>query len=230
MAGEERAAPVVGTPADEVPAKTEEKSVTLKEFSEEIPPGREVVVGDALEEHAQQPVFYIRKIGISLYCPKCEGIMIFQKGRSLENIHVGTDHQPIHVQFRCRNCQETTKLYSLFVRLTSSPACMLWKLAEVPDFGPPTPAKVIKIIGPEKDYYLKGRRCENQGLGIGAFGYYRRVVENQKNRIIDEIIKAAKRIDAPKEMLDSLEAAKKETRFTRCGFRRMAIAVPNWCR
>ena len=57
-----------------------------------------------------------------------------------------------------------------------------------PPFGPPTPARVITLIGPDKEYYLKGRRAENQGMGIGAFSYYRRVVENQKNRIIDEVI------------------------------------------
>ena len=117
------------------------------------------------------------------------------------------------MRFCCRNCEKSIKLYSLLVHLSSA-GCTLWKLAEVPDFGPPTPAKVIKIVGPEKDYYLKGRRCENQGLGIGAFGYYRRVIETQKNRIIDEIIRAAKKIEAPKEMVEALEAAKAETQFT----------------
>jgi hypothetical protein len=77
----------------------------------------------------------------------------------------------------------------------------------------------------KRDYYLKGRRCENQGLGIGAFGYYRRVVENQKNRIIDEIIRAAKKINAPQEMVDGLEAAKLETQFI-TAIDRIKPAVP----
>jgi hypothetical protein len=38
-----------------------------------------------------------------------------------------------------------------------------------------------------------GRRAENQGMGIGAFAYYRRVVENQKNRIIAEIKRVAEK-------------------------------------
>lgn len=88
------------------------------------------------------------------------------------------------------------------------------KLAERPDFGGPTPASVFNLIGPERDYYLKGRRCENRGLGIGAFAYYRRAVENQKHRILDEIIRAAKRIEAPAEMIADLEAAKTETQFS----------------
>jgi hypothetical protein len=40
------------------------------------------------------------------------------------------------------------------------------KFGEVEPFGPPTPARVITLLGPEKDYYLKGRRAENQGMGI----------------------------------------------------------------
>jgi hypothetical protein len=52
-------------------------------------------------------------------------------------------------------------------------------------------------------------------LGIGAFGYYRRVVENQKNRILGEILKLAQKIDAQPEMIAALEAAKKETQFSK---------------
>ncbi|PIT81270.1 hypothetical protein B9Z40_14560 [Limnohabitans sp. 15K] len=71
------------------------------------------------------------------------------------------------------------------------------------------------MIGGERDYFLKGRRAENQGLGIAAFAYYRRVVENQKTRIIDEIIRVAQKIGAPKEVTDDLNAARSETQFSR---------------
>jgi hypothetical protein len=215
MAGEERGIPAVGTPADEVPEAPEKKAVGLKEFFEKIPPGQQVLVENAVEEGQSPHQYYIREIDVDLHCDtadKCGGIRSFHKVRSLESIFIAA-HQPVHVRFRCRNCEKSIKLYSLLVDLSSA-GCMLWKLAEVPDFGPPTPAKVIKIVGPEKDYYLRGRRCENQGLGIGAFGYYRRVVETQKNRIIDEIIRAARKIEAPKEMVEALEAAKAETQFT----------------
>ena len=62
---------------------------------------------------------------------------------------------------------------------------------EYPPFGERTPAKVITMIGPDRDLFLNGRRAENHGLGIGASAYYRRVVENQKDRIFDMIIEAA---------------------------------------
>jgi hypothetical protein len=89
------------------------------------------------------------------------------------------------------------------------------KLGEDPSFGPPVPARVISLVGPDREAFLKGRRCEIQGLGIGAFAYYRRVIENQKNRLFDEIIKVAKRLNAPKDQIQTLEVAKTETQFSK---------------
>jgi hypothetical protein len=74
---------------------------------------------------------------------------------------------------------------------------------------------LIKLIGPERELFLKGRRCENQGLGIGAFAYYRRVVENQKSRILGEIIKVSEKLNIPSEHTSILKAAQKETQFSR---------------
>ena len=65
------------------------------------------------------------------------------------------------------------------------------------------------------DIFLKGRNCENHGLGIGAFSYYRRVVENQKNRILEEIVKVSEKIGVPQDKIDILYEAIKETRFSK---------------
>ncbi len=89
------------------------------------------------------------------------------------------------------------------------------KFGENPVFGPPIPARLLKLIGPDRDTFLKGRRCENQGLGVGAFVYYRRVVEQQKIRIFKEIVKVSEKIGAPKEKLTILNAAMVEGQFTK---------------
>ena len=67
----------------------------------------------------------------------------------------------------------------------------------------------------DKELHLQGRRSESRGLGIGAFSYYRRVVENQKGRIIAEIAKAAKKLGANSDVLRRFEAAVKETQFSK---------------
>jgi len=74
---------------------------------------------------------------------------------------------------------------------------------------------VISMVGPDRDLFLKGRRAENQGLGLGAFAYYRRVVENQRGRLLDEIIRVAKRIGGRPDTLKSLEAAAVEQQFSK---------------
>lgn len=89
------------------------------------------------------------------------------------------------------------------------------KLGEEPPFGPPIPSRVISLIGPDRELFIRGRRSESQGLGIGAFAYYRRVVENQKNRIISEIAKVAGRLGADKETTEQFEEAIKETLFSK---------------
>lgn len=91
----------------------------------------------------------------------------------------------------------------------------IYKYGELPPFGQPTPPRLLRILGSvEKEYYLKGRRAEHQGMRVGAFAYYRRVVENQKNRLFDEIIRVAQQIGASAEMLDELKDAKNQTQFS----------------
>jgi hypothetical protein len=88
------------------------------------------------------------------------------------------------------------------------------KLGETPPFGPHTPARVITLIGGDRELFLQGRRAENRAMGIGAFAYYRRVVENQKTRIIEQIGKVAAKLGAKPEILKEFEAAAKETQFS----------------
>lgn len=71
------------------------------------------------------------------------------------------------------------------------------------------------MLGDNRDLFMKGRRCESQGLGIGAFVYYRRVVERQRASIIGEIIRVARSINAPSATLQVLETARTETQFSK---------------
>jgi hypothetical protein len=73
----------------------------------------------------------------------------------------------------------------------------------------------MSLVGPDRELYLKGRRAEAEGLGVGAFAYYRRIVEDQKNRLLDEIIRVARHTKAPADAIARLEAAKTETQFGR---------------
>jgi hypothetical protein len=46
---------------------------------------------------------------------------------------------------------------------------------------------IEKLLGVHSTYYKKGLTCESQGYGIGAFGYYRRIVEETIDEMLNEI-------------------------------------------
>ena len=69
-------------------------------------------------------------------------------------------------------------------QINKSPNFNIIKVGEFPFFGAPVPSNLIKTFGPEKYLFIKGKKCESQSLGIAAFTYYRRVIENQKNKCV----------------------------------------------
>ena len=112
------------------------------------------------------------------------------------------------------------KIFSLKIKATGDVLSLtqigfglIEKLGEFPAFGPSTPARLMRMLQNNRDLFLKGRRCESQGLGIAAFAYYRRVVEDQKSKIIEEIIRACQLLNIDEEHINIFEQAKSEHQF-----------------
>ncbi len=152
---------------------------------------------------------------IQLHCASdvCGGTRTFSNRDGL--IGLTEQIRNVFLVYNCRNCNKSPKIFAIRAVNISQGAGAALKYGEDPAFGPPTPSRLISLVGKDREAFLKGRRCENQGLGIGAFAYYRRVVENQKNRLLDEILRVAERIRAPRELISSLNAAKNETQFSK---------------
>jgi hypothetical protein len=55
---------------------------------------------------------------------------------------------------------------------------------------------------------LKGNELEELGFGIGAFVYYRRVVENQRTTLIDLLISVMKQENIASETISEVEKCK----------------------
>lgn len=199
----------------------ETERISLPEFLEGIAPsqlmavarmarGLETTSGSIYDHRFRTP-------DIQLHCSheSCNGTRFF---RCIDD---GPSVSPasfkfFYLTYRCGNCQNVEKTFSIAARLDEEGGSgQCYKFGESPTYGPPTPSRLIKLIGPDRETFLKGRRCENQGLGIGAFVYYRRVVENQKNRILAEIIKVANKLSVSPDLIAELEAAKAETQFSR---------------
>lgn len=206
---------------DDADIKEATTLIPLAEFLESTPPGSVTSVSSLAERTTYKGGNYAGHLfyapDIQLHCPHdaCNGMRFFRFSSRERSLVSDDNWHYFYASYKCSNCQQTEKTFSLAAqRDKSDESGRCYKFGELPGYGPPTPARLMKLVGPDRELFLKGRRCENQGLGIGAFVYYRRVVEGQKNRILDEIIKVSSKLCAPAEALAKLEAAKKESRFT----------------
>ncbi len=151
---------------------------------------------------------------IRLICDtgECGGFRFFDPYPS--TFHLYTSWVKLFFTYKCRHCGKTEKTYALLMRRRTTQQANAVKLGEWPVFAPHVPARVLAMVGDDQRLFMKGRQAEALGLGIAAFAYYRRVVENQKSRLIEEIAKVARRVGTAAATIELIEDAAKETRFT----------------
>ena len=157
---------------------------------------------------------------IRLWCDSegCDGFRNFDPVDDNDELRIDKDEDKARdwfFEFVCRNCRRSEKKYAVSYRYnTGDKELIAVKLGEHPPLSLHLPSRLRKLVGSELEKFNKGLQSEAHGLGVGAFAYYRRVVENQKDRLIDEIIKVAKlRSPLPHELLEELDQAKRETQF-----------------
>ena len=183
--------------------ETEATYQTFPDFLQNTPPNKlghisNLVVQGDMFKSASTVHWVINAPMLELHCSDdlCNG------ARSFRCPVLPSERKPVeqdivnylYVKYQCSNCHNTLKIYSLAVKIDEIPRGTCYKLGEDPPYGPPISPKLIRLIQPDSDMFMQGRRCENQGFGIGAFAYYRRVVENQKNRILGEIVKVSEKM------------------------------------
>lgn len=205
---------------DQEQTETEVLSQTFADFLQNTPPNQPVHISDLVDLYPG----YEKKINapeLRLHCSheSCNGDRFFRcldLPNNRKPLHKGTLNY-LYIRYQCDNCKKTQKIYSLGAMIDRSqePHGICFKFGEFPQYGPRVPPRLLKLIGPDSDMFKQGHRCESQGFGIGAFAYYRRVVENQKNRILEEIVKVSEKIEAPQDRIDTLREAIDETQFSK---------------
>ncbi len=197
------------------PQKSDEGLILFAEFLESVPPGKgRKILNLCQHEHYS---IYLENPEIKAHCPsdKCNGSRIFRTpGNNTELIETGKAYD-LFLEYSCSNCHGHKITFAVIAIRTNESEGICEKYGQSPNFGPKMPSRLLKLFGPDRRDFIKGRQCENQGLGIGAFAYYRRVVENQKDQIFDNIIRVAIKLDVEEEITNALEAAKKEGQFTK---------------
>ena len=192
---------------------------TIAEFLESTPPNQVIQISNlSIRSHNPYLEIDMYTPEIQLHCTheKCSGVRFFRCESGKHTLN-SKDYEFFYIKYRCSNCLNNVKTFSLAAKVDSDrePQGSCYKFGELPPFGPLTSPKLITLIGPDRDEFLKGRRCENQGLGVGAFIYYRRVVENQKTRILEEIIRVCEKIGASEDKIGKLKSAVTENQFSK---------------
>ena len=211
--------------SDKAQESSTPEGISLAEFLESVPPGRTAIVTDTLQvttRSHQSDDYSINLPDLHLHCTSeaCNGLRFFAPTLpyNRKTLEVSTSRSPDFqfLHYTCRNCGRSRRVFSVSARLTTDKTTSeIHKLGEVPPFGPPTPPRLITLIGGDRELFLKGRRAENQALGIAAFAYYRRVVENQKAKILGEMLRVATMVNAEVSLIEELKAAQAESQFSK---------------
>jgi hypothetical protein len=156
-----------------------------------------------------------RNFDVPLHCSRCGGVRLFE---SEDDITISPmKSYNTYVTYACKNCEAEFKIYSLLITATKDAGLVyMQKYGEEPPFNIDVPDTLDRVLGKEHlALFKKGLHAEVAGLGVGAFTYYRRVLDSQRIRILDHLSKAAVKLQADAELIEQIEAAKKETQFTK---------------
>ncbi|MBW2488320.1 MAG: hypothetical protein JRE72_12930 [Deltaproteobacteria bacterium] len=191
------------------------EAVKFEDFLSKYPPGEAQAISNLGISRSPNATPILIKPRLKLHCPNsiCSGIRFFDSYQT-KKVPLSEKWTRIFLHYSCANCRSHSKIFAIMARWnTDIDEGEAIKVGEWPPFGPKVSARVLSLLGENKDLFLMGRRSEIQGLGIGALAYYRKVIENQKDHLIDEIIRVVRRSGSSESHIEKLKSAKMEPKF-----------------
>jgi hypothetical protein len=160
------------------------KNMPIKEFLEQWP----------LYKKFPSPNFncslgHLPKPAINMVCPICKSNQTYimtnnyydRKGLAPAKNATGL---VLFIKYHCAHSCGHERCFMVSVDPTGE---NLVKVGQSPPWEIEMNKDLSKSLGGYDDYFKKALVCESQGYGIGAFSYYRRVVEGLIDKLLDEI-------------------------------------------
>jgi hypothetical protein len=188
------------------------QTIKFEDLLGKYPPGQMYAITNLGISRSPSSAPILNKPRLKLYCPDdfCNGVRFFD-ARQAQKVALTEKWSRVFLHYSCSNCRCRSKIFAIMARWNAvADEGEAVKIGEWPPFGPQVSARVTSIVGQSNALFLMGCRAEMQGLGIGAMLYYRKVVENQKNQIIDEIIRVGRRAHSSEPQIEKLKAARSE--------------------
>ena len=181
------------------PMSTREAMAAWAAFLEAQPSNIALTIPALLrtQERLRRLSWNIRLPPIDIHCDRDGGFRRFSADQDSLDLKNPPESYSF-ITYRCRNCEETTKTFAVMIHwnpLLDDSNAEVMKLGEYPPFSAPISPRIKKLLSPsDLELFRKGNRATDQGLGIGAASYFRRVVENQWSHLVTEIKQAAERV------------------------------------
>ena len=148
---------------------------------------------------------------INIACPICKSPQTFTLRNNVIELAQWPKGNPKGVIFRllycCTHCEK--HLQHFYVRVDDEKETYM-KVGQYPAWQTKSDPEIERLLREHSSLYKKGLICESQGYGIGAFGYYRRIVEEVIDQLLDEITDLI-----PPDELEVYHAAVERTKETR---------------
>lgn len=177
-----------------------------KEFLEQYPLYRKFETKLLPEE-----VNYLPVVSINMDCPRCKsGQTFLMTNKYYENCeyqNYPTGGLVLRLRYLCAHCKTFVRYF--FIRIASDRKS-IFKVGQYPAWDIACDPIIESMLGVQVDCYKKGMICESQGYGIGAYSYYRRIVEDIIGKLLDDISGLIPSADKEKYS-NALEETKKTT-------------------
>ena len=149
--------------------------------------------------------FWIREI--DAFCENCQQLRPFQDlrsrgggaGMTAQHLKTGTSY----FEFKCVSCGKSKREYHV-EQVVEGETIRLQKYGELPRKRLAKNPVLQRFLKDDLDNYEKAVVCLSSGYGIAAFAYFRRVVENNVNKLLDLVQEDAQSSGADTEVTAAL--------------------------
>ena len=171
----------------------------------------------------------LEKVNINMYCIQCKDIRTFIMINNYRTWIKGTETSMVEftknihfdkhlkipeegifswLEYLCASCNKFVRHFIIEMNTEKE---YLRKAGQFPPWDISIEKEVDRSLGDFSFYYKNGLICESQGYGIGAFSYYRRMIEGIIDHLLDQIGELIPEEDSKEEYLNALEKTKKTT-------------------
>jgi hypothetical protein len=189
---------------------------TMEELLQDIPLHSPRIVSSLFSQPQYGNISFPSEIRVHCDHPKCEGVRRHSRHKTDKfELYENFYHFVVYV---CSNCTESLKVFAVKAEREDEDKCsgICTKVYQEPPFGQPIPKRLFHVIGEtNREHFLQARRAVARGLGIGAYGYYRRIVENTKFDLVGSVLEIARATSASSAQIELLKKAQTETQFSK---------------